>query len=205
MAKTYKTSVLSVFDENGNKIEIPALRGKSAYEYAKANGYTGSETDFAEEINPDNIKSDIPTKISELTNDLNYIASSDYYQLKFYSSGNLYYLDITKNDIVETIPLTLHSSASKSEDLYGNNIAYTKFEWCFELDETILNNIFNNLKESNNIKIFIDIPSQGYGQTSSYAYIQSRANYPGLYFNFGNSLQVRIKAASAGGAPDEPV
>ena len=78
MAKTYKTSVLSVFDENGNKIEIPALRGKSAYEYAKANGYTGSETDFAEEINPDNIKSDIPTKISELTNDLNYIASSDY-------------------------------------------------------------------------------------------------------------------------------
>ena len=385
MAKTYKTSVLSVFDENGNKIEIPALRGKSAYEYAKANGYTGSEADFAEEINPENIKSDIPTKtseltndsnyitkavtdltnyylksetytqdeinalvsaipkfsievvtslptanisnttvylvkssdetsnlydeyiyvnnawehlgsqtidvsnkmdkvtggttnnfialdangnardssynstsfvpmsafsgaivphmndatkhitaneraawnaksdfdgnynsltnkptiptnVSQLTNDLDYITSSDYCQLKFYSVDNLYYLNITKNGIIETIPLTLHSSSSNSEDLTQSTIAYSKLGWCFELDETTLNNIFNTLKESNNIKIFIDFTLRAYGQTGSYAYIYPyQADYPGLYFNFGNSLQVRIKAAPAGGAPDEPV
>lgn len=131
----------------------------------------------------------------------------NYCQLKFYSRNSLYYLDITKNDIIETIPLTLHTSAFKKEDFSNtSNIAYSKLEWCFELDETILNNIFNNLKESNNIKIFIDIPLKAYGQTDSYAYIYPyQVDYPGLYFNFGNSLQVRIKAAAAHGAPDEPV
>ena len=48
MAKRYKTSVLSVYDENGNKIAVPALEGKSAYEYAKDGGYAGTEEEFAE-------------------------------------------------------------------------------------------------------------------------------------------------------------
>ena len=128
----------------------------------------------------------------------------NYCQLKFYSRNSLYYLDITKNDIIETIPLTLHSSVSSREDLSNNNIAYSKLEWCFELDETILNNIFNTLKESNNIKIFIDLSLRAHGQTDSYAYLYPyQVDYPGLYFNFGNSMRVRIKAAVVG--EDEPV
>jgi hypothetical protein len=54
MAKIYNTSVLSVYDENRNKIDIPAIKGKSAYEYAKDSGYTGSEEDYARDCNPDN-------------------------------------------------------------------------------------------------------------------------------------------------------
>lgn len=128
----------------------------------------------------------------------------NYCQLKFYSRNSLYYLDITKNDIIETIPLTLHSSVSSREDLSNNNIAHSKLEWCFELDETILNNIFNTLKESNNIKIFIDLTLRAHGQTDSYAYLYPyQVDYPGLYFNFGNSMRVRIKAAVVG--EDEPV
>lgn len=128
----------------------------------------------------------------------------NYCQLKFYSRNSLYYLDITKNDIIETIPLTLHSSVSSREDLSSNNIAHSKLEWCFELDETILNNIFNTLKESNNIKIFIDLTLRAHGQTDSYAYLYPyQVDYPGLYFNFGNSMRVRIKAAVIG--EDEPV
>lgn len=50
-------SILKIRDENGNVIEIPALKGddgKSAYEYAREGGYTGTEEEFkakmAEEI-----------------------------------------------------------------------------------------------------------------------------------------------------------
>ena len=46
--------MLSVFDENGNEIAIPAIVGKSAYQYAVSNGYTGTEEEFAEAMNPNN-------------------------------------------------------------------------------------------------------------------------------------------------------
>ena len=42
-------SILKIRDKNGNVIEVPALKGndgKSAYEYAKDGGYTGTEAEF---------------------------------------------------------------------------------------------------------------------------------------------------------------
>ncbi len=67
MAKEYKTSILSVYDESGNKISIPAVRGKSAYEYATENGYTGSEEEYKQDMNPDSINNNAETFIiSEL-------------------------------------------------------------------------------------------------------------------------------------------
>ena len=39
-------AILKVKDANGNIIPIPAIRGKSAYEYAREGGYTGTEDDF---------------------------------------------------------------------------------------------------------------------------------------------------------------
>jgi hypothetical protein len=42
-----KIPILSVYDENGNEVDIPAIRGKSAYQYAKDGGYAGTETEFA--------------------------------------------------------------------------------------------------------------------------------------------------------------
>lgn len=58
MAKEYKTYILSVYDESGNKIPVPAIRGKSAYEYAQDDGYVGSEYEYQQDINPVNIKDD---------------------------------------------------------------------------------------------------------------------------------------------------
>lgn len=43
-------AVLTVRDNEGNEIPIPAIRGKSAYEYAKDGGYTGTEEEFAQEL-----------------------------------------------------------------------------------------------------------------------------------------------------------
>lgn len=43
-------SVLSIYDEQGNEIPIPSIKGKSAYEYAKDGGYTGTEAEFAKEL-----------------------------------------------------------------------------------------------------------------------------------------------------------
>ena len=45
-----KIPILSVYDENGNQIEIPAIRGKSAYQYAVDGGFTGTEEEFAEKL-----------------------------------------------------------------------------------------------------------------------------------------------------------
>lgn len=45
-----KIPILSVCDKAGNKIPIPAIRGKSAYEYARDGGYTGTEAEFAEKL-----------------------------------------------------------------------------------------------------------------------------------------------------------
>lgn len=55
-----KIPILSVYDENGNEIPIPAIRGKSAYQYAKDGGYTGTEAEFAERMAgvPDYVKSE---------------------------------------------------------------------------------------------------------------------------------------------------
>lgn len=39
-------AILKVRDNNGNIIEIPAISGKSAYEYAKEGGYAGTEQEF---------------------------------------------------------------------------------------------------------------------------------------------------------------
>lgn len=44
------------------------LNGKSAYEYAKEGGYTGTEVDFSQKL-----AKEIPTKVSDLENDKNFI------------------------------------------------------------------------------------------------------------------------------------
>ena len=43
-------AILKVRDADGKVTEIPAIKGKSAYEYAKDGGYTGTEEEFAEKM-----------------------------------------------------------------------------------------------------------------------------------------------------------
>ena len=43
-------AILKVKDKKGKISEIPAIQGKSAYEYAKDGGYTGTEEEFAAKI-----------------------------------------------------------------------------------------------------------------------------------------------------------
>lgn len=50
MARQYNTSTLSVYDKDGNRINIPALEGRSAYFYALRGGYIGTEAEFYEDI-----------------------------------------------------------------------------------------------------------------------------------------------------------
>lgn len=55
-------AILIVKDKDGNEIPIPAMRGKSAYEYAKEGGYSGTEQEFKEKLSAEWAKkSDIPT------------------------------------------------------------------------------------------------------------------------------------------------
>lgn len=54
MSKEYAMPILTVYDENGNEIAVPAITGKSAYQYAVSNGYTGTEEEFAKAMNPNN-------------------------------------------------------------------------------------------------------------------------------------------------------
>lgn len=43
-------AVLTVRDKNGKEIEIPAIKGKSAYSYARDGGYTGTEAEFTQSM-----------------------------------------------------------------------------------------------------------------------------------------------------------
>lgn len=40
-------AILKIRDEAGNVFEVPAIKGKSAYQYAQDGGYTGTEAEFA--------------------------------------------------------------------------------------------------------------------------------------------------------------
>lgn len=41
-------AILKIRDENGNMVEVPAIQGKSAYQYAKEGGYQGTEAEFTQ-------------------------------------------------------------------------------------------------------------------------------------------------------------
>lgn len=58
-------AILKVKDEAGNVIPIPSIRGKSAYEYAKDGGYTGTEEEFTEKLATDWATSGDVAKIQE--------------------------------------------------------------------------------------------------------------------------------------------
>lgn len=72
MDQTSKIPVLSVYDENGNRIPIPAIAGKTAYAYAKDGGYTGTEAAFAAKL-----AHEIPVRTSQLTNDSNFATKNE--------------------------------------------------------------------------------------------------------------------------------
>lgn len=61
-------AILKLRDKNGNIIEIPAIRGKSAYEYAKEGGYTGTEADFIKDL----VKDDVELTSGNITKALTY-------------------------------------------------------------------------------------------------------------------------------------
>ena len=62
-------SILKIRDENGNIVEIPALKGdagKSAYQYAVDGGYTGTEEEFSEKLSKEWVnQSDLETEVSD--------------------------------------------------------------------------------------------------------------------------------------------
>jgi hypothetical protein len=39
-------AIITIKDKDGNLIDIPALQGKTAYQYAKEQGFTGTEDEF---------------------------------------------------------------------------------------------------------------------------------------------------------------
>ena len=49
------------------QIASPAIVGKSAYQYAVSNGYTGTEEEFAAAVNPDNYEASKFVRVVEQT------------------------------------------------------------------------------------------------------------------------------------------
>lgn len=120
-------AILKIKDAEGNVIDIPAIRGKSAYEYAKEGGYTGTEADFIKDLAEnglsdiiDNLTTNasdkplsakqgvqlkalidaivVPTKTSQLTNDSG-LATETY--VKNYSQPKGNYLTSIPSDIAD--------------------------------------------------------------------------------------------------------
>jgi hypothetical protein len=100
-------AILKIRDNNGNVTEIPAIKGndgKSAYAYAQDGGYAGTEAEFAEDINPDNIKAElsqietpkIVSSVAEMTD------TTKHYVL----NGNIYYNKtvVTEGETTRTYP-----------------------------------------------------------------------------------------------------
>lgn len=63
-------AIIKVRDQNGNIIEIPALRGKTAYQYAQDGGYTGTETEFKEKMAAEWATKEEVSEISEAIEEL---------------------------------------------------------------------------------------------------------------------------------------
>ena len=76
-------SILRVKDDKGNIIPIPAIKGKSAYEYAKDGGYTGTEAEFAQKL-----ATEYATK-TDLTNGLS--KKADFIRSALYVNANATY------------------------------------------------------------------------------------------------------------------
>jgi hypothetical protein len=67
--------IMRVRQQDGSLVDIPMGRGadgKTAYEYARDGGYTGTETEFATKL-----AKEVPTKTSELTNDSGFLTAAD--------------------------------------------------------------------------------------------------------------------------------
>ena len=45
-----KIPILSVYDKDGNRIEVPAIVGRSAYQSAQKFGYAGTEEEWVESL-----------------------------------------------------------------------------------------------------------------------------------------------------------
>lgn len=73
-----KIPVLSVYDKDGNRIEIPAVAGRSAYAEAVAQGYTGTREEFGRE------QAEFAANAAKVASDRNAVeqAKSDTEQIK---------------------------------------------------------------------------------------------------------------------------
>lgn len=100
--------------------------GKSAYKYATEGGYTGTEAEFAKDINPDNIKSELsqieaPTIVSSVTEMTD---TTKHYVL----DGYIYQCQITANGAQEWVNTGLSYMPIFKTDLIGvlteNNVIY---------------------------------------------------------------------------------
>lgn len=75
-------NILNIWDKTSQKyVDIPAVTGKSAYQYAVDGGYAGTEEEFSQAIA--NFPS-VPMKTSELTNDSGFL--TEHQSLASYST-----------------------------------------------------------------------------------------------------------------------
>jgi hypothetical protein len=95
--------ILRIKQPDGTTTDVPlgkGIDGKSAYQYAKDGGYTGTEAEFAEDINPDNIKADATPELGVdyfTDNDQNNIISRVYELIK---NGGVVGFVNENNDII---------------------------------------------------------------------------------------------------------
>lgn len=100
-----KIPILSVYDKDGNRIEVPAIVGRSAYQDAARQGFDGSLADWLESLHGNGIVS------FERTSGDGSAGNTDVYTIT-YSNGDINTFtvyngkdgsDVTKNDIEDAL------------------------------------------------------------------------------------------------------
>ena len=167
-------SILKVRDKNGNVTDIPAIRGKSAYEYAKDGGYTGTETEFAEDIaSVGDIGTMIPTKVSQLANDTGYLTTNE---------GDQRYAKTTD---IPTEAADVGADPAGAAQTVAENIAEELVNYCKKSNTYSKNDVDNLISVIPKFEILVvdSLPTSGVSSTTVYL-VKEKTSTGDLYTEY---------------------
>lgn len=213
MARRIKLKNLEVRKPDGTTSPVPALVGKSAYDFAKDGGYTGTEEEFAKKLG-----CEIPTKNSQLENDSGYINKNVDDLRNYYNKSSSYSKEET-NALVSNIPkfarkvVTTLPEMGEPDTLYllqieGTNEANPNMfeEWIWEGKWELLGsqniNLVDYVKKSEISAAFNELMQSII--RVGYVYTSYSAENPTDVFGFGTWERIKDTFLLAAGDTYEP-
>ena len=101
-------AIIKVRDEEGNEIQIPAIKGKSAYQYALDGGYTRTEEEFAKKM-----ASDV-TIITMEYDEINkcFVKNYTYEEIMKHitDTNGIYYIHLKFKEQYDNVPINIHGT-----------------------------------------------------------------------------------------------